>query len=149
MTEETDFAEEVDEGLRPIERLDLPKSVRIGFADYNIIKCSDKNSFVKSGGLMGMIENTDQEIRIASDMPVQNEAVTLLHEIIHGIFFLYGDGQQGRTWEQEDYVGAASNGLAQLFQQNPDFVIYLLHSLGVDGFMAYEEVNEPEKPSVH
>lgn len=126
--------------LIPIERLEMPETIRIGYSDFKIIHANDKDHFVKRDGLMGMCDNAEQVIYMLPDMPMQNEAATLLHEVIHALFFYFGDGQEGRPWTQEDYVGASANGLAQVFQNNPEFVAYLMHNLKVPGFEAYESV---------
>jgi hypothetical protein len=127
----------------------IPEQVRIGYTDYKIVKTSDPASFVNKSGLLGFVEYKTATIYIADDLPKQVEASTLLHEIIHGINFHFGQGQNGREWEEEDYVGATTNGICQLFQQNTHFLLYLLANLGIDGFSVRESSEEAESEAIN
>ena len=71
----------------------------------------------------GMFSSLQGVIRVRSDLPPQELANTLLHEVLHAAHFV--GGMQGGEKEEEDTVIILSNVLCQVWRDNPEFVAFM------------------------
>lgn len=101
----------------------LPKKVKIGPYDYAIVSL-DKSDAEEN---YGTFASEEQEIRLRDSFKSSHMmADTLLHEILHGIWFVHGivvrDGE-------ERVIGQMATGLTQVLRDNPDLVEFLRANL--------------------
>lgn len=73
---------------------------------------------------MGMCDHETLEILIQENLPPEEELETIIHEILHGIFYRMRVPIKDSNIEEEivDRLGA---GLAQVFVENPDLLNYI------------------------
>lgn len=99
----------------------LPKSVRIGYETYRI---EEMPLDVKNEGDFGC---GDQLIRVKTkDRSARFVANTLLHEIMHGVFYHAGLHNMLSRSKEEMIVNSFANGIIQVFRDNPSFVRLLV-----------------------
>ena len=94
----------------------IPKKLKIAGFWYKITRSkqvSDHSSTFAS------TFNSQQEINVGNDFPIQKQEQTFLHEILHAIWFCYGLKEAGFKNDQEEHiVDALSNGLYQVLKDN-------------------------------
>jgi Zn-dependent peptidase ImmA (M78 family) len=99
------------------------KTIKIGPFDYSV-KMYDVIKFDADEGekyvTFGTINPGTQEISLIKGMTAQNERLTLLHEVVHGIFQNIGMVEQ-----DESLVSALSNNLMDVIKRNPKLIDYL------------------------
>lgn len=100
-----------------------PKKIKIGPYDYAVV-ILDKS---EARGNYGAFVSEDQEIRLRDSFRSPHMmADTLLHEVLHGVWFVHGivarDGE-------ERIIGQMATGLTQVLRDNPDLVAFLRDSL--------------------
>lgn len=92
----------------------IPDSVRINGVDYDVFFTKHLND--GSHMCYGYINFEQSTIEINSDRGAhQHQCITLLHEIIHGIFHSQG---MDNVENEEEVVQAISRGLYQVLQDN-------------------------------
>ena len=103
----------------------LPDKIRIGYQDIVIER--EKASFSKPTDSYGEYDHRKNSITI------QSEANTLIHEILHGISYINSltvSGQPLDTDSKEEVViNQITNGLIQVFRDNPWLSDYLKNRL--------------------
>jgi len=94
----------------------IPAKVKIGWREYRIEQ--GEHRIADNGGdLYGEIQYEQGRIYIYDKQSEENKAVSLLHEIIHGILYLCGrEKQRG----DEGLVTALSENLYQVIKDNPE-----------------------------
>lgn len=103
---------------------DFPTKVKVGWRDYKILEW-DLHA-ARSAECYGETRHIPGEIAIDRTHPVEQQAETLTHEILHVIF---------RQWSIQDdigeerTVGALSNGLASVIRDNPDVWAWIQEGL--------------------
>lgn len=100
----------------------LPSSIRIGFAVFAVEPINDLPKKV-----LGDIEPDHARIRIDVDRPDQMIAATLLHEVLHGCWYMANLPEQA---DEEDVVTSVANQLSQVWRDNPELITYLSTALG-------------------
>jgi hypothetical protein len=109
----------------------LPDKIRIGYQDVTIER--EKASFSKPTDSYGEYDHRKNSITIQSELSNLDEANTLIHEILHGISYtssLTVGGQPLDTDNKEEVViNQITNGLAQVFRDNPWLASYLKERL--------------------
>lgn len=103
----------------------LPKSVRIGYLNYKVCECDQDE-------LEGDFQCGSQRLRVRTkDRSKAFAANTLIHEIVHGVFFHEGlKNLDGMTHEREEMlVNCMANGLTQVIKDNPKLIKYLQDAL--------------------
>jgi len=95
----------------------IPETVRIGSMDYSV-KRTDEIIIVDNKKCKGDINYLSKEIRISNEIKnTQDNEVTLLHEICHGIVyernFTYKDN------DEETITEELARGLHQVIRDNP------------------------------
>lgn len=96
----------------------IPDKVKIGWREYNIIQDEHRTSD-DGGDLYGQIEYEKNQIYLYDKQGEENKIVTLLHEIIHGIFYMSGQ-TEWRT--NEDLINCLSENLYQVIKDNPELL---------------------------
>ena len=101
--------------------------VRIGYVDYDIVPNTNKK-------LDGQFIHTDKQITISENLNPADKLNTIIHEILHGIWFHWGLGEQIEKPKkaEEMVVTALANGLTNVIRDNPQFLSDLSD-------LAYEE----------
>jgi hypothetical protein len=96
--------------------LNIPDKVKIGWREY-VISQGEHRSGSKGGDLYGEIEYEEQTIYLYDKQGEENKSATLLHEIIHGIFYISGHDK----WrENEELINTIAENLYQVIKDNPD-----------------------------
>ena len=98
----------------------LPKKVKVAYRDIAIeefcpIKAAEAQRY-------GEYDNHKNVIRIDTSHGEVKAAYTLLHEIMHCVYFYYDMSQKD---EEEAIVTKSSTGLIQVFRDNPDVMSYI------------------------
>jgi len=95
--------------------MNIPEKVKIGWREYEIVQ-GEHRTGADGGDLYGEISYENNKIYIYDKLDADNKAVTLLHEIIHGIFYL-----AGRTDNRNDegLIECLSENLYQVIKENP------------------------------
>ena len=92
----------------------IPDKVKIGWRTYEVEQ-DEHRSADNGGDLYGEIKYEEGKIYLYDKQSEENKNVTLLHEIIHGIFFMTGHSDY-RT--NEDLITLLSENLYQVLKDN-------------------------------
>lgn len=92
----------------------IPESVKLGWRNYRILQ--DEHRCSEEGDLSGEIDYANSVIYIYDKLSEDEKCVTLLHEIIHGIFYLSGRKKQ---MNDEPLIECLSENLYQVIKDNP------------------------------
>lgn len=114
---------------------ETPKSVKIWGHHYKVQKKKDPKYWNGSRTMsaLGLFCSDKQEIILSKAMEKTptKEAETLIHEILHGIFYssnvLYSVENKGDL--EEHLVDTLANALALVFKDNPELLDYLKKTL--------------------
>jgi len=101
--------------------MDLPRSVQIGPVVYTI---EHNQRVTNATNCWGRIDYHAQTISLDPNQQPDHLAVTLLHEVLHGIWF-YGH-LAGFEGDVEKTLAALAPALLDTFRRNPDLVVYLM-----------------------
>ncbi|ATS93376.1 hypothetical protein HOS41_gp15 [Ralstonia phage DU_RP_I] len=77
-------------------------------------------------GDLGYCEPTKCKIEIENGQHPVEEADTVLHEVLHAVFYLMDIGLSAE--EEEHVVRKVVTGLTQVFQDNPRLLAYLANA---------------------
>lgn len=106
------------DSMKTIESL-RPKKVRILGREYNINYTEDLKP-------LGQCDVEECTIQVRTNVHPVEEADSLLHEIMHGVFYLT---DVGFSAEQEEHVvRKLATGLIQVFMDNPNLLTYLANA---------------------
>lgn len=94
--------------------MQIPEKIKIGWRTYNIEQ-GEHRSGNNGGDLYGEIQYEKDQIYIYEGQSEENKRVTLLHEILHGIFFMTG---QSEYRNNENLVTLLSENLYQVLKDN-------------------------------
>jgi Zn-dependent peptidase ImmA (M78 family) len=94
----------------------IPDKVKIGWRDYEV-KQSENKTAADGNELLGQIDYDYNKIYIWEKQPEEIKPCTLLHEILHGIFFISGH-DEWRT--NEELVECITENLYQVIKDNPE-----------------------------
>lgn len=95
--------------------MNIPERVKIGWREYTIEQ-GEHRTDEKGGDLYGQIEYEAGKIYLYEKLDNDNKAVTLLHEIIHGILYLAG---RTKDRKNEGLIECLSENLYQVIKENP------------------------------
>lgn len=96
-----------------------PKTVRILGREYTIKYSEDITE-------LGLCDTEDCEITISEGQHPVEMADTIVHEILHGVFYLM---DVGLSSEQEEFVvRKVATGLTQVLMDNPHLLTYLANA---------------------
>ena len=92
--------------------------IKIGYKTYDIVYDDDK---LIEEGLLGQIQYDKNLIRLRDNEEKYNKLSTLIHEVIHGIFFHSGND---KFKQNESLVDCLANGLTQVIVDNNIEIIF-------------------------
>ena len=102
----------------------LPDFVQIG--PYQFIVELVSHEHTMEAGYFGFCDYSRQVIRVSEELTPNNLANTMMHEVMHGIHWVYGVSDAS-TEEQTTEMSA--NGLCKLAQDNPEFMQWWLRTI--------------------
>jgi len=102
----------------------LPKSIRVGYRDYAIE--SWVPALASAAGRWGECDRMNMVIRIRDDLLPSVTAEVLLHEVIHAAYQM---GALDSDDKEERVVEVLGNQLAQVWRDNPEFVVFMSEAL--------------------
>ena len=91
-------------------------SVKIIGCDYIVV---EQDRISRDSYTYGEVDHVEQVIKISKELKPQRKAETLLHEIIHTVFFML------RKDENEQLVNSMATVLLQIFRDNPALLVLL------------------------
>lgn len=97
-----------------------PTSAKIGYLTFSITEWTNAESDAQ--GLNGRCDSNNGHIHVRGGLCPQKKAATLLHEILHAIYYtqsISNDDDEERT------VTAMANGLAQMWRDNPELTRWI------------------------
>jgi hypothetical protein len=101
----------------------LPATLRFGPYDYDIERMPI--GWRQEGTeLLGQFDDNSNAIRLRHGHPsAQHALVTMLHEIIHGVYRVFG---LGKRESEERVVDAMATALVQIMRDDPHLVAWML-----------------------
>lgn len=96
--------------------MNIPDKVKIGWREYSV-KQDEHRTGDNGGDLYGEIVYDKNEIYLYDKQDEESKKVTLIHEMLHGIFYMCG---RGKNRKDEDLITALSENLYQIIKDNPD-----------------------------
>jgi hypothetical protein len=104
---------------------ELPETIRIGGFDFAIVKWPSASAMASNR--FGEFSSVEQIIRIQRDFATRYKAAdTLLHEITHAIFWVYGIGKDD---DEERICAAMGSAWMQIHRDNIWLGGWLLNTL--------------------
>lgn len=104
--------------------LDIKNKIKIGYRNYDI-KVEDK-VWNKQTESFGQFLSEEGIITVSSKEDAISQANTLLHEILHGIVYQWGLGEE-MSDKEEKIVNTLTNGLTTVFVDNPWLLQFLIN----------------------
>ena len=97
-----------------------PRTLKAGYLDYtvNLAPASE----LDDGETRGLLEHRDHTVKLLEGMHPQQEAETLLHEILHIAWEYWGSGAP--ELDEETAVSAMATGLSTVMRDNPWLLKY-------------------------
>lgn len=107
--------------------MSLPETVRIGYADYKV----ERWEHHKATAAQRYGENSSHELTLRIDEELFERAPlkaanTVIHEILHGIYWIYGLEDEDK---EERIVKVMASAWAQIWRDNPKLVAWLNEQL--------------------
>lgn len=102
----------------------LSKQVKIGSQTYVVKKVHYEDA---QTGRTLLHKNI---IEVSRDICKQQQQATALHEVLHGICYVYGLSRTLSSEQEETIVTALEEGLLQFIRDNPGFIKYLMEKDG-------------------
>jgi hypothetical protein len=100
----------------------IPKRIKIGYSNFKIIPRS-KHWGIRNKAY-GMCEPEDAKIQYNNNLKKDELVNTILHEVIHGIVYMY-DIPFKNMKDEESVVRKLANGLHTVFKDNPNFLEWI------------------------
>lgn len=91
----------------------IPDKIKINWRTYTIEQ--DEHRTSNNGDLYGAITYEDNHIYIYDKLDADNKWVSLLHEIVHAIFYFTGHSEYRKN---EDLVTSLTENLYQVLREN-------------------------------
>lgn len=109
----------------------IPKIVMIGTQAYEIVEHKRKHDSELTDGSYGYTIDRDNTIVIDGEMPIGMKRVTLFHELLHAIRYIYGGSYRPRkdtTYEEWEHywVGLYEEPFMLMMRNNPEVVAFFL-----------------------
>ena len=101
-----------------------PKIIRFGHRDFKIKYITHKQAQKK--GIYGEVDTTTNIITVDDSLDNKITSNTIIHELMHIIAEQYHWNFPAK--EEELVCETTGNALSDLFNQNPDFINYLVKS---------------------
>jgi hypothetical protein len=103
---------------------DMPTSVKVGWRDYKIETMSRGESVCRNR--TGEILQVDERIRISDGVSRRHQSETLLHEIMHAVYWLWNVSEK---MDEEPIVLSLAGGLATVWRDNPAVMEWIARGL--------------------
>lgn len=95
----------------------LPKTIKIGPYDYKIV-----HKKIREGeACVGDFCSTRSRIRVTTGMNDIRTVETLLHEVLHAVYYSFNIGHGLDEAAEENIISLVSTGLAATLRDNPEF----------------------------
>ena len=109
----------------------LPKSVKIGSQVWEITEQKRKHNAEFLDGTYGYTIDKDNTIIIDSEMAASVKRVTLFHEILHAVRFIFGGSYKpGKATSYEEwehyFIGLYEEPVLMVLRDNPELLAFLL-----------------------
>lgn len=104
------------------KKIELPKSVRVGYLDYEIEDWNPQDA--NSSSRYGEHSSLTQKIRVDTQYGPARTAKTLLHEILHACSHQGGYASIDKP-NEEQTVSQFSDMLLQVWQDNPNVMEWI------------------------
>lgn len=110
-----------------------PKQIKIGTHYFEVTEQKRKHNSDFQDGTYGYTIDKDNTIVLDIEMPLSMKRVTLFHEVLHAIRFIYGGSYQPPKtttygeWEHY-WIGMVEEPVVQVLRDNPEFAEFLLSS---------------------
>lgn len=95
----------------------LPSKLRIGYQTYSLV---DSTEVLTELNYQGRTDKNQALIEFSNRYPDEEIADTLIHEVLHAIFYNYIYDLEGM--DEEAIVTMVAHGLSQVFKDNPKFI---------------------------
>ena len=105
----------------------LPKKIKVLSQDYEVVVMSTSDAATKEK--FSSCDSVLSVISIDTQCSNQQQAGTLIHEILHAVFFLMAIKAKNIQGEEE-LVSSMSNGLAAVMRDNPKTFKAIMEALG-------------------
>lgn len=103
----------------------FPTLLKIGYQDVAVTVDGESKIPRKSSGQY----LDDGRIFIDGDETVKQSVNTLIHEVLHAIYYTYGMREVLEDKHEEYAVNTFANGLTQVFKDNPKFLEWAKENL--------------------
>lgn len=107
------------------ERLNLPDKIKIGHLDYTVVYLPSLRAEAVSA--LGQCCNLTHEIRIRENQVQVDFACSVLHEIMHAIWWVWTIKDED---DEERTVNTLSNGLTAVWRDNPKLLKWFHETVG-------------------
>ena len=101
----------------------LPEKIKIGYRDYTVERWHSMDA--NSARLYGEASHSPAILRVDTSYGSVHSGATLLHEVLHGIWTMYGLPEGEKEFSQETIVERLSNALACMARDNPGLLTQL------------------------
>jgi hypothetical protein len=111
--------------------LTMPKSIKIGSQVWEITEQKRKHNAEFLDGTYGYTIDKDNTIVLDSEMANSIRRVTLLHEILHAVRFVFGGSfrpSKATSYEEWEhyFIGLYEEPLLMVLRDNPELLAFIL-----------------------
>jgi len=99
----------------------VPKKIKIGHYIFDV--CNMTKDLRKHGEVFGVCDQTKQKIHIDVTATPAVLRDTLLHEIMHGVYWMFNLEDENK---EEKIVSSLATGLLAVFRDNPEVAKFLM-----------------------
>src|SRR5262245_23637476 len=104
---------------------DAPTSIRIGYRDYRVEWMTNEHASLLAR--FAEIDHNTAVMRVQENLDSPKMVNSILHEILHGCWFISGLSQ--KKPKEEQVVSCVANQLTQVWRDNPDLVKWISEQL--------------------
>ena len=117
---------------KPVKKLaPMPKTIKIGSQVWEISEQKRKHNAEFLDGTYGYTIDKDNTIILDSEMANSVKRVTLFHEILHAVRFIFGGSfKPGKSTTYEEwehyFIGLYEEPMLMVLRDNPELLAFLL-----------------------
>lgn len=100
-------------------------SLKIGYRRYRVVPWDEGDA--AENGRLGEISHRSGEIRVADSRPIETQAETIVHEVLHAL--MHDSGADWTNDDEENIVRWLTPRLTAFLADNPDQVREILDML--------------------
>lgn len=113
--------------------MEIPQTIKIWGHNYKILKRKEPKYSIGNEvrSALGLFHANEHKIIVKSTMTPTQEIETLIHEILHGVFY-YSNVNAHTDHDQkieEHYVDTIANGITLILKDNPELLDYIKEKL--------------------